>query len=262
MPQWRPLPESTRPELRLLIDELRHLKQCSGLSLAGLAARTTYSKSAWHRYLNGDNLPPRDAVDAFGALGGAEHHARLLDLWDRAVRAPHPGSADPAGRPVTPAGTGAPPGRAAPPAHPAPPAHSDAAPSARRSRRRTLTIAAALALVGSAAWAAVPHASHATPAAPAPSACRGAGCQGADPARSACRTDARTQSALTTASYAVRLRFSPSCDTVWSEVRSSSTGADTESPMLVAPDPGRAEACAEVGGTMLCTGDTRRTTGP
>ncbi|WP_053726525.1 helix-turn-helix domain-containing protein, partial [Streptomyces sp. WM6378] len=90
MAQWRQLPESTRPELRLLIEELRHLKQTSGLSLAGLATRTAYSKSAWHRYLNGDNFPPRDAVDAFGALGGAEHHARLLELWDRSVRPPEP----------------------------------------------------------------------------------------------------------------------------------------------------------------------------
>ncbi|MCX5388212.1 XRE family transcriptional regulator [Streptomyces sp. NBC_00083] len=246
MAQWQPLPESTRPELRLLVAELRHLKHSSGLSLAGLAARTTYSKSAWHRYLNGGNLPPRDAVDAFGALGGAEHHARLLDLWDRAARPPQPRTEPPA-TPVTPVAYPV-------PSEPAPP---EPAPPARRSRRRTLTIAAALALLGSAAWAAVPHVSHATPAAPAPSACRGDGCQGRDPARSACRTDARTQSALTTASYAVRLRFSPSCDTIWSEVRSSSTGADTESPMLMAPDPRQAEACAEVGRTMMCTGHTQ-----
>ncbi|MEU9100352.1 helix-turn-helix domain-containing protein [Streptomyces sp. NPDC048361] len=288
MAQWQPLPESTRPELRLLIEELRHLKQSSGLSLAGLAARTTYSKSAWHRYLHGDNLPPRDAVDAFGALGGAEHHARLLELWDLAVRPPRPrietpgnpgnpagpagtaGPADLAGtvgpaRPVRPAGPVTRPAPATPvttlaaPPSPEPPPASPA----RRTHLRTFTIAAALALIGSAAWAAVPHASHATshatptPAAPAASACGGAGCQGADPARSACRSDARTQSALTTASYAVKLRFSPSCDTIWSEVRSSSTGADTESPMLVAPDPRQAEACAEVGRTMLCTGHTQ-----
>ncbi|GHB78612.1 hypothetical protein GCM10010331_77850 [Streptomyces xanthochromogenes] len=235
MAQWRPLPDTTRPELRLLIEELRHLKQTSGLSLAGLAARTTYSKSAWHRYLNGDNLPPRDAVDAFGALGGAEHHARLLELWDRATRTP---------------ALPAPPPRP-PEAAPAPPAP----PRPRRTHHRTLTVAAALALVGSAAWAAVPHLREATPAAPAPPACRGASCQGDDPARTSCRTDARTQSALKTASYAVKLRFSPSCDTIWSEVRNSSTGARTESPMLVAPDPRQAEACAEVNHKMLCTGD-------
>ncbi|WP_189390250.1 XRE family transcriptional regulator [Streptomyces sp. SDr-06] len=236
MAQWRQLPESTRPELRLLIEELRHLKKASGLSLAGLSARTAYSKSAWHRYLNGDNLPPRDAVDAFGALGGAEHHARLLDLWDRAVRPPEPAAPPEAPRP-------------------APPAEPVREPSGRRPHRRTVTVAAALALVGSAAWAALPHPPEATPAAPAPPACRGASCQGDDPAASPCRTDARTQSALTTASYAVKLRYSPSCDTIWSEVRNSSTGADTESPMLVAPDPRQAEACAEVSHKMLCTGD-------
>ncbi|MGW1866251.1 helix-turn-helix domain-containing protein [Streptomyces mauvecolor] len=231
MAQWRQLPESTRPELRLLVEELRHLKQTSGLSLAGLATRTAYSKSAWHRYLNGDNLPPRDAVDAFGALGGAEHHARLLDLWERAVRPPRP-TASPQPEPELPG-----------------------APSARRPHRRTITVAAALALVTSAAWAALPHHHEAAPGAPAPTACQGASCQGDAPSASPCRTDARTQSALTTASYAVRLRYSPSCDTIWSEVRNSSTGADTESPMLVAPDPQQAEACAEVNHKMLCTGD-------
>ncbi|MFI6683123.1 DUF2690 domain-containing protein [Streptomyces sp. NPDC050485] len=244
MAQWRELPESTRPEARLLIEELRHLKQTMGLSLAGLATRTAYSKSAWHRYLNGDNFPPRSAVDAFGALGGPEHHDRLLDLWDLAVRPPEPVATP---EPVTPAQPEAPHAAEAPQAPPAPPS--------RRTRRRTVTVAAALALVGSAAWAAVPHSPDASPAPAAPPACQGASCQGADPAVSPCRTDARTQSALTTASYAVKLRYSPSCDTIWSEVRNSSTGTDTESPMLVAPDPKEAEACAEVAHKMLCTGD-------
>ncbi|MEU3371405.1 DUF2690 domain-containing protein [Streptomyces sp. NPDC006660] len=224
MAQWRPLPESTRPERRLLIEELRHLKQTAGLSLAGLGARTAYSKSAWHRYLNGDGLPPRDAVDALGALGGAEQHARLLELWDRAARPPEP-------PPPVVAGSGSVPRR-------------------RLRHRRTVTVAAALALVGSATWAAAAH--RAGPA-PAPAACRGASCEGADPDASPCRTDARTQSSVTTASYAVRLRFSPSCDTVWSEVRDSATGADAESPMLVAPDPGAAEACADLTHARLCT---------
>uniref|UniRef100_A0AAU2V652 XRE family transcriptional regulator n=1 Tax=Streptomyces sp. NBC_00003 TaxID=2903608 RepID=A0AAU2V652_9ACTN len=238
MAQWRPLPESTRPETRLLIEELRHLKQASGLSLAGLATRTAYSKSAWHRYLNGDNFPPRAAVDAFGALGGAERHARLLELWDRSVRPPQP-TAPPE-----------------PPPQQAPrPEQPEEAPPARRPHRRRITVAAALALVGSAAWAALPHPPETSPTAPAPAACRGASCQGDAPSASPCRTDARTQSALTTASYAVKLRYSPSCDTVWSEVRNSSTGAATESPMLVAPDPQEAEACAEVNHKMLCTGD-------
>ncbi|MFJ8311842.1 MULTISPECIES: DUF2690 domain-containing protein [unclassified Streptomyces] len=241
MTQWRELPESTRPEMRLLIEELRHLKQTLGLSLAGLATRTAYSKSAWHRYLNGDNLPPRSAVDAFGALGGPDHHGRVLDLWDRAVRPPEPV---------------APPQPEEPHAAEAPEVPSAlSAPPSRRPRRRTVTVAAALALVGSAAWAAVPHSPTASPTPAASPACRGTSCQGADPAVSPCRTDARTQSALTTASYAVKLRYSPSCDTIWSEVRNSSTGTDTESPMLVAPDPQEAEACAEVAHKMLCTGD-------
>lgn len=72
------------------------------------------------------------------------------------------------------------------------------------------------------------------------------------------------------------LRFSPSCATVWSEVRTRTGGAREisirsdqdelsaaypgdpsdgySSPMLAASSPRGAEACAKVGGTSACTG--------
>ncbi|MFD8548303.1 helix-turn-helix domain-containing protein [Streptomyces sp. NPDC059649] len=62
---------------------MRELRGRTGLSLAGLAARTPYSKSSWERYLNGKKLPPRDAVAALCRLAG-EPAGRLLALWELA----------------------------------------------------------------------------------------------------------------------------------------------------------------------------------
>jgi transcriptional regulator with XRE-family HTH domain len=72
MSQWRPLPQDLDPEVRLLIERLRELKDRSGLSLASLAGRTAYSKSSWERYLNGKALPTRQAVRALGEVAGAD----------------------------------------------------------------------------------------------------------------------------------------------------------------------------------------------
>jgi len=73
---------------RLLTDRLRLLKQRTGLSLAALAAVTPFSKSTWHRYLHGDQLPPRAAVAALARLAHTEPEGlnSLLSLWDAAVQ--------------------------------------------------------------------------------------------------------------------------------------------------------------------------------
>lgn len=63
-----PLDET--PEGSRLFAELRALRERTGLSLVGLAARTAYSKSSWQRYLNGRKLPPRDAVEQLCRLAG------------------------------------------------------------------------------------------------------------------------------------------------------------------------------------------------
>ncbi|MFF3396734.1 helix-turn-helix domain-containing protein [Streptomyces sp. NPDC002669] len=66
-----------------LAEELRGVKERSGLSLAALAARTPYSKSSWERYLNGKKPAPRQAVEALCALTGTPP-GRLLALWELA----------------------------------------------------------------------------------------------------------------------------------------------------------------------------------
>ncbi|MGW2956879.1 helix-turn-helix domain-containing protein [Streptomyces sp. NPDC001220] len=58
---------------------LRALRDRTGLSLAGLAAKTTFSKSSWQRYLGGRALPPRAAVEQLCALAG-EPAGRCLAL--------------------------------------------------------------------------------------------------------------------------------------------------------------------------------------
>ncbi|MGW1028058.1 helix-turn-helix domain-containing protein [Streptomyces sp. NPDC002577] len=75
-------PESS-PEAVQLVRELRRLRESAGLSLAGLAARTAYSKSSWARYLGGDQPVPRGAVEALCRVAG-ERPGRLIALWELA----------------------------------------------------------------------------------------------------------------------------------------------------------------------------------
>ncbi|MGW3506375.1 helix-turn-helix domain-containing protein [Streptomyces sp. NPDC000994] len=70
-------------ECERLAGTLRGLRARTGLSLAGLADRTRYSKSSWERYLNGKTVPPRQAVEALCALAG-EDPGRPLALWELA----------------------------------------------------------------------------------------------------------------------------------------------------------------------------------
>ncbi|WP_078889750.1 helix-turn-helix domain-containing protein [Streptomyces sp. NRRL S-1813] len=86
MTRWRPLPAPLNDDTRRLVERLRTLKEQTGLTLVELAARTDYSKSTWHRYLNGDKFPPRQAVEALGRLAKADA-SRLLTLWGAAHHA-------------------------------------------------------------------------------------------------------------------------------------------------------------------------------
>ncbi|MEU6198873.1 DUF2690 domain-containing protein [Streptomyces sp. NPDC047061] len=226
---------------------LRELKERTGLSLAALAARTPYSKSAWHRYLSGDKRPPRPAVEALARLAGVDPVA-VLALCE-ATEEP------PAVQPV------------------------QDRPPARRWWRLPLTALALLAVAGVTAAAVTVTDRRGTPGAQPVSAaprCHGRSCQGELPDASACDRDARTKSRVTGVAYDVRLRWSPACGTVWSEVRlhapharevSVRAGQDVlsasypaedsvgyTSPMLAVPAPRGVEACAEVGGQLACTG--------
>lgn len=96
MTRWQPLPATLPREARHLVEQLRVLKGRTGLSLAGLARRTAYSKSSWQRYLSGDRMPPRAAAQVLCRLAGGDQ-ARLLALWELAEQAwPQGASPEPA----------------------------------------------------------------------------------------------------------------------------------------------------------------------
>ncbi|MGW1056364.1 DUF2690 domain-containing protein [Streptomyces sp. NPDC002521] len=196
-----------------LLERMRALKDATGMSLAELAARTAHSKSAWHRYLNGTQFPPRSAIEALGKLRPADL-SELLTLWTGAEAVSE---------------------QPAVPQQPEPsPLPAAAAP--RRRLRNHLLPTTALALSAAAlAWttfagssplagrpgptttsAAMPPST--TPAVPA--SCRGESCEGQYPAPSGCTADARTESSVAASAYSVRLRFSPRCGAVWTEVTS------------------------------------------
>ncbi|MFF2698393.1 helix-turn-helix domain-containing protein [Streptomyces cyaneofuscatus] len=83
---FTPAPETTTPgtpspERTCLAAALRELKDRTGLSLAGLAERTAYSRSSWHRCLTGTTLPPRRAVEDLCRLAD-EPPGRCLALWE------------------------------------------------------------------------------------------------------------------------------------------------------------------------------------
>ncbi|MGW7529737.1 peptidoglycan-binding protein [Streptomyces sp. NPDC054783] len=75
--RWRELPQTLDPNGRRLVQELRRLKDHSGLTLRMLQARTPFSGSSWERYLNGKALPPAAAVEALAGLTDADASSLL-----------------------------------------------------------------------------------------------------------------------------------------------------------------------------------------
>ncbi|MGW0080485.1 helix-turn-helix domain-containing protein [Streptomyces sp. NPDC003393] len=96
MGAWQPLPEDLPPEVRHCVEQLRLLKDTTGLSLAALGARTAYSKSSWQRCLNAGQPPPRQAVAALcrvAGLTGADVERHIV-RWEMAVKVwPRPAAA-------------------------------------------------------------------------------------------------------------------------------------------------------------------------
>jgi hypothetical protein len=72
MGAWQPLPGDLPPEVRHFVEQVRQLKDRTGLSLVALGARTAYSKSSWQRYLNATQPPPRQAVAALCRVAGID----------------------------------------------------------------------------------------------------------------------------------------------------------------------------------------------
>ncbi|MFI6939374.1 helix-turn-helix domain-containing protein [Streptomyces sp. NPDC050418] len=95
---WQPLPEGLPAEVVHCVEQLRALKDRTGLSLVALGARTAYSKSSWQRYLNGQQPPPRQAVLALCRVAGldAAEAARCGARWELAMRV-WPRAEDPPG---------------------------------------------------------------------------------------------------------------------------------------------------------------------
>lgn len=115
MGAWQPLPEEFPAEVRHFVEQLRLLKDRTGMSLVALGTRTAYSKSSWQRYLNASQPPPRQAVVALCRVAGlaGEETERFGVRWELAVRAwprePAPPVRVPAGGPVPgPGGESAP----------------------------------------------------------------------------------------------------------------------------------------------------------
>ncbi|MFF4754283.1 DUF2690 domain-containing protein [Streptomyces sp. NPDC002514] len=233
---------------------LRALKDGTGLSLAALAARTPYSKSAWHRYLTGVQRPPRSAVEALARLAGTDP-GPVVALWASAEGPPAPEA------PAAPAAAG----RSRPP--------WTRSPGLPLSALALLAVAAATAAVFAMSGRTGPAGARTVAAAPG---CHATSCRGVLPDASACARDARTESAVSGLAYDVRLRYSPACGTAWSEVRvrsphtrevsvragqdvlsatySAADPAGYTSPMLAVPSARGVEACAEVDGRLACTG--------
>ncbi|MGW0150392.1 DUF2690 domain-containing protein [Streptomyces sp. NPDC003333] len=230
------------PERARLAGALRELKDRTGLSLAGLAAKTTFSKSSWDRYLNGRTLAPREAVRELCRLAG-EPEGRCLALWEIA-------ESEGSGRAAE---------RVEPVPRPAPPAPEQPAPAGARhpvrdgSAYRRATLAAVLASVSAVVVGALAAVALLLPGrgggpgaalSPPPSAtgprCRGAVCEGKSPMRMKCAGAPRTLAAYRTATGAwLELRYSQECGTSWARMWGTRIGDRLE--MSAAPGAGAAE---------------------
>ncbi|PKR43013.1 XRE family transcriptional regulator [Streptomyces sp. EAG2] len=225
-----------------LARELAGLRATTGLSLAGLAARTTASKSSWQRYLGGTQIPPPELVTELCALAG-EPPARLLALRELAELSrrhpqPRPAPAEPS-RESGPARAEDPPTAGTPDAgrpH-APPAAPAPTPFFRR-RKVALAGAGALATAAGVAGALLlggagedPEDTGLWPG------CVGERCRGKQAQSQGCglkgsgmRTVAEREFGRQTV---VELRYSPSCRASWVRVRFGATGDRIE---ITGPD--------------------------
>ncbi|MFJ6690215.1 DUF2690 domain-containing protein [Streptomyces sp. NPDC091294] len=219
------------PEHDRLTTALRELRTRTGLSLAALAERTTYSKSSWERYLNGKTVPPRRAVRDLCRLA-REPEGRLLALWEIAESEWSGRGARPA--PAPPEAAPAHPSPPQPPPEP-PPSRGPAGP--RLGRGRLLVVLASVCAVTAggvgSALLLLPHrpgdrGAHGPPSA-APSApgprCRGAACEGQDPMHMYCGSGPDTLTTERTATGArVELRYSPACQAGWARMWGTRVG--------------------------------------
>lgn len=228
------------PETRRLAEELTALRERTGLSLAALADRTSVSKSAWHRYLRGDQLPPRGVVEELCALA-EERPGRLLALWDVAEtvhRGRHGRS------PAAPAPAPSPTRRDAD----VPAAAAEAAGEAPARRRAGRTAWAALggALAGGALLGVLGVTVLSTePSGPPDPGCRAGACTGADPEMNGCTHPEAEFTTVARHAFPggahAEIRYSSHCDAAWARVWLGAIGDAIELRV-----PGQPEQRAEI----------------
>lgn len=212
-----------------LTSSLRDLRARTGLSLAALAERTTYSKSSWERYLNGKSMPPRQAVHDLCRIAG-EPEGRLLALWEIA-------ESEWSGRAATPA----------PPA-PEPAAQEDGndareghGPPPRNWGRLVMVLAAACAVTVTGVTLALllPGGDPERGARPAPPSvlsgsgpanvvatrCRGTSCEGHDPVDMVCGVSpAKIATHRTAGGADMEVRYSRQCGAAWARMTGARIG--------------------------------------
>ncbi|MDX3314930.1 helix-turn-helix domain-containing protein [Streptomyces sp. NPDC054884] len=213
------------PERARLAATLRELRARTGLSMAALAGKTSFSKSSWERYLNGRTLPPRPAVQELCRLAG-EPDGRCLALWEIA-------ESQWSGRATHVAHTSTPAQQPSP--SPAPDHGPDPPPAAQEVTRAGHKSVAAVAVLASVCAVAVggvtvalvllPHqdAGARSSAGPSPSAtgprCRGATCEEKSPIRMICAAAPDSLASHRTATGAwLELRYSEECGTSWARM--------------------------------------------
>ncbi|WP_433453575.1 DUF2690 domain-containing protein [Streptomyces sp. CA-142005] len=256
------LPGASRGATAVLAEELRGLREQAGLSLAALASRTPFSKSAWHRYLTGSHLPTRSAVETLARLAGTSP-MRALELWEAAAVASHRIGGVAAGSSN----------------HEAAERPAQTALDQRRrfwplKRIAVVSVITVFSVGGAvAATRLLPTARNTSQALGVH--CHAKACEGRLPDFSVCVRDARTVSSIVDPAFVLRLRFSPGCGAAWAEIQihasegrqvSVRSGRDEfsasypgdgdgySSPMAAVSSPRGVVACAEAHGKVVCTG--------
>ncbi|KAB1140668.1 XRE family transcriptional regulator [Streptomyces luteolifulvus] len=229
----------TAPARGRLAAELRALRQRTGLSLAGLAHRTPYSKSSWSRYLNGSVPVPRQAVEELCRLAG-ERSRRPVALWELADaewsgRTGEASSGEASARTdrerTEPVAAGR--------------REKASAKSGRATQRVTalgvsaaVVLAVGVALVMIRVQGGEVSPGHAATVSLPPPGCRGRACAGGDPQSMACGLDARTLSGRRTpAGAGLEIRFSARCGAAWARIWQTRVGDRVE----ITPSGGRSQ---------------------
>ncbi len=278
MTHWQQLPDALDPDVRRLVEQLRLLKDRSGLSLQALAESTACSKSAWQRYLNGTKFPPRSVVAGLGRLTGADA-PRLILLWEVAEAAWIPEPLPPAPAPLVPVLRSVSPvvgsvvSKGPVSKHPVEPRSPVVADlplvvpgRARTTPRRPLVPVFALAggaallatagvFAGPALWSGLlagnpsghRPAQDSALSAPPGAGCSGAACQGRDPLSTGCDRGSAVAGSVDVDTLIIRLRYSHRCGAVWTEARGGTPGmalgslsisGDNGSVLATLPRPG------------------------